>query len=148
MYSGVFSGDLGWSSCVDCFVVFYGFSYAPEEYVGCSGADVFEGGAEAFDDLVVVVCLGDCVEPGLEAAVFMGDALDLPGVVDCGEDLALVADDAGIVVEAVDVVGSVGGDLVQVEVVECGFEVGPLVGDEGPVEACLEYAAGEVAEVG
>ena len=67
---------------------------------------------------------------------------------DGGEDLALVADDACVVVEAVDVGGSVGGYPVYVEVVECGFEVGPLVGDEGPVEAGLEYAAGEVAEVG
>ncbi|MBA7618621.1 hypothetical protein ES703_25951 [subsurface metagenome] len=118
---------------MDGFIVFYGFSYAPEEYVGCSGADVFEGGDESFDYLVVVVCLGDGVEPGLEVAVLMGDALDLPGVVDGGEDLALVAYDAGVVVEAVDVGGSVGGYPVDVEVVECGFEVGPFVGDEGPV---------------
>ena len=65
MYSGVFSGDLRWSPCVDCFVVFYGLSYAPEEYVGCSGADVLEGGAETLDDLVVVGCLGEGVQPGL-----------------------------------------------------------------------------------
>ena len=98
--------------------------------------------------LLVVVCLGDGVEPGPEAAVLLGDSLDLPGVVDGGENLAPIADYTSVVVEAVDIGGSVGGDPVDVEAVECGLEVGPLVGDEGPVEAGLEYAAGEVAEVG
>ncbi len=88
--------------------------------------------SQGLDDAVVVVGFVDGVEPALEAAVLLGDALELPGVVDCGEDLLLVADDARVLGEASDVLCAVGCDLGCVEVVKCPLEVGPFAAHELP----------------
>jgi hypothetical protein len=119
------SDDLGGLPGVDGGIVLDGLSYAPEEYVGGAGADPLEPGSEGLDDAVVVVGLVDGVEPALEAAVLLGDALELPGVVDGGDYLLLVADDALVLGEASDVLCAVGCDLGCVKLVECFLEVGP-----------------------
>jgi len=74
--------------------------------------------------------------------------LELPSVMYRGQDLALVPDDSWVLGEPLDVLGAIGGDLVDVEAVEGPSEVGPLLAHELPAEACLEDAAGEVLEVG
>lgn len=113
-------------------VVLYGLSNTPEEYVGGAGADTLESGPEALYDEVIVVGFVDGVEPGLEVSVLLGDSLELPGVVDSGEDLVPVTDDAGVLGKSGYVLSTVGGDFSNVEVVESPPEAGPFASHELP----------------
>ncbi|MGD2200361.1 MAG: hypothetical protein PVJ38_01855 [Candidatus Bathyarchaeota archaeon] len=80
--------------------------------------------------------------------MLLRDLLELPSVMDGGIDLPPVPDDTLVPEEALNVLLAVGSDLTDVEAVEGCLEIGPLIGDGLPAEACLEDAAGEVLKVG
>jgi len=99
-----------------------------------------EAVSEALDNDCAVIPPVQSVEPLREAAIFGGDALELTCVADGGQDLPPVSDDPPVLNQALDILGAIGCDEVDVEAVEGLPEARPLVSDRAPAEGRLGHS--------
>ena len=77
-------------------------------------------------------------EPGGERAGFVDQLARPPGVVDGRDDLAAMADDAGVLQQPLDILLREAGDALEVETVEGLAEILPLPEDGQPGQSGLE----------
>ena len=110
VFTGTTKGEWRQGAWLAVFPVGGWFVDAVEEDEGTGPAEVVEVGGEDFDAVLVGQRV-DGAEEGVEGAVFLDEFEDALGVGDGGLDLAAVADEAWVGLEAFEVGGAVVGDF-------------------------------------
>ena len=110
---------------------------AHQEFIDDLATHELEGLAEQFRPFGPVQGMVDG-DPESEATVAVAERDDTLGVLDDGRDLEPVADDPGVIQQPLDVLGLVGGDRIDVEIVEGGHRGRALLEDQVPRQPSLE----------